>query len=116
MGAAPASPRPVVLSLERLDRIREVDPADGVLTAEAGVVLAQVQAAAEAADRLFPLALASEGSARVGGLLATNAGGTGVLRYGNARELCLGIEAVLADGSVLNGLTHLRKDNTGYDL
>ncbi len=109
-------PRPVVISVERLSGVLEVDPVDNVLTAGAGAILLDVQAAAEAAGRLFPLSLASEGSARIGGLLATNAGGIGVLRYGNARDLCLGVEAVLADGSVLNGLSHLRKDNTGYDI
>jgi FAD/FMN-containing dehydrogenase len=108
--------RPVVMSVERLSGIREVDPVDSVLTAGAGTILIDAQAAAEAAGRLFPLSLASEGSARIGGLLATNAGGIGVLRYGNARDLCLGLEAVMADGSVLNGLSHLRKDNTGYDI
>ncbi len=113
---APEGPRPVVLSLERMDRIRAVRPDDGVVVAEAGVVLADLQRAAEAADRLFPLSLAAEGSCRIGGNLATNAGGVAVLRYGNARDLCLGIEAVLADGSVLSGLRPLRKDNTGYDL
>jgi FAD/FMN-containing dehydrogenase len=86
------------------------------MVAEAGMTLAEVQAAAEGAGRLFPLSLASEGTARIGGNLATNAGGTAVLRYGNARDLCLGVEAVLPDGSVLNGLKRLRKDNTGYDL
>jgi FAD/FMN-containing dehydrogenase len=109
-------PRPLVLALERLDRVRAVAPADAVMTVEAGVVLAAAQEAAAAAGRLFPLSLASEGTARIGGLLATNAGGIGVLRFGNARDLCLGVEAVLADGSVLHGLSSLRKDNTGYDL
>jgi FAD/FMN-containing dehydrogenase len=109
-------PRPVILSLERMAAIRDVNVADGVLTAEAGAILVEAQAAAEAAGLLFPLSLASEGSARIGGLLATNAGGINVLRYGNTRELCLGVEAVLADGAVFNGLSSLRKDNTGYDL
>jgi FAD/FMN-containing dehydrogenase len=112
----PEGPAPVILSLERMNRVRAVYPRENVLLAEAGVILAQVQEAAEGADRLFPLSLASEGSARVGGVLSTNAGGVNVLRYGNARELCLGVEAVLPDGSVLSGLTRLRKDNTGYDL
>lgn len=106
----------VVLSLARLDRVREVDPVNATLTAEAGCVLRRVQEEAEAADLLFPLSLASEGSARIGGVLATNAGGTAVLRYGNARDLVLGLEVVLADGRVWNGLNALRKDNTGYDL
>ena len=109
-------PAPLILSLERLNRIRAVLPEENVLIAEAGVVLADVQAAAEDANRLFPLSLAAEGTARIGGTLATNAGGTGVLRYGNARDLCLGLEAVLPDGQIWNGLTRLRKNNTGYDL
>jgi FAD/FMN-containing dehydrogenase len=109
-------PRPVILSLERMKAVRRVDAADAAMTVEAGVILVEAQAAAERAGLLFPLSLASEGSARIGGVLATNAGGITVLRYGNARELCLGIEAVLADGSVFNGLSALRKDNTGYDL
>ncbi len=111
-----AGPAPVIVSFERMARIRAVEPAGNVLVAEAGVVLAGVQRAAREAGRLFPLSLASEGSAQIGGLLATNAGGIGVLRYGNARDLCLGIEAVLADGTVLNGLSPLIKDNLGYDL
>jgi FAD/FMN-containing dehydrogenase len=113
---APEGPAPLILSLERMNRIRAVHPAENVIVAEAGAVLADVQAAAEAAERLFPLSLASEGTARIGGNLATNAGGTGVLRYGNARDLCLGLEAVLPDGQVWHGLTRLRKNNTGYDL
>ncbi|WP_116131056.1 FAD-binding oxidoreductase [Tropicimonas sp. IMCC34043] len=108
--------RPVLLSLERMNRIRSVHPAENVLVAEAGVILANVQQAARDVDRMFPLSLASEGSAQIGGLLSTNAGGVNVLRYGNTRDLCLGIEAVLPDGTVLNGLKRLRKDNTGYDL
>ncbi len=113
---SPDGPRPVVLSLERMNRIREVLPSDGAIIAEAGVILADLQAAAADAGRLFPLSLAAEGSCRIGGNLATNAGGVQVLRYGTARDLCLGLEAVLADGSVLSGLKPLRKDNTGYDL
>ena len=109
-------PRPVVVALERMNRIRAVLPADGAIIAEAGVILADLQAAAEDAERLFPLSLAAQGSCRIGGNLATNAGGVQVLRYGTARDLCLGLEAVLADGSVLSGLKPLRKDNTGYDL
>jgi FAD/FMN-containing dehydrogenase len=112
----PDGPAPLVLSLERMRDIRGVWPEENVLVAEAGAVLADVQAAADAVGRLFPLSLASEGTARIGGVLATNAGGVNVLRYGNARELCLGIEAVLPDGSVMHGLKRLRKDNTGYDL
>ncbi|WP_414897859.1 FAD-binding oxidoreductase [Rhodovulum sp. YEN HP10] len=109
-------PAPVIVTLERMRAIRAVHADENVLVAEAGCILAEVQAAAEAAGRLFPLSLASEGSARIGGLLSTNAGGLNVLRHGNARDLCLGIEAVLPDGSILKGLKRLRKDNTGYDL
>ena len=109
-------PRPLILSLERMNAIRAVYPEENVLIAEAGAILADVQAAAQAENRLFPLSLAAEGSARIGGNLSTNAGGTGVLRYGNARDLCLGVEAVMPDGSVLHGLSRLRKNNTGYDL
>jgi len=113
---APDGPLPLVLSLDRMSAIRDVYPEENVAVVEAGAILADVQAAAQKARRLFPLSLASEGSARIGGLLATNAGGTGVLRYGNARDLCLGIEAVLPSGDIYHGLSRLRKDNTGYDL
>jgi len=113
---APDLPDPLILSLERMNRIRAVNPQGNTLVAEAGCILADVQAAAAGVGRLFPLSLASEGSARIGGLLATNAGGTGVLRWGNARALCLGLEAVTAQGQVWNGLKGLRKDNAGYDL
>ena len=106
----------IVLSLTRLDRIRAVDPLSDTLVAEAGVTLQRVQEAAEAVDRLFPLSLASQGSCTIGGNLAANAGGTAVLAYGNARDLALGLEVVLADGRIWNGLGRLRKDNTGYDL
>jgi len=106
----------VLLSLSRLNRIREVDPESDTLTAEAGVVLADVHQAAAAADRLFPLSLSSEGTCEIGGNLSSNAGGTNVLAYGNARELVLGLEVVLPSGEVWNGLRKLRKDNTGYDL
>lgn len=112
----PDGPAPVVLSLERLNRIRAIYPSENVLVCDAGVILANVQQAATDVDRLFPLSLASEGSARIGGLLATNAGGVNVLRYGNARALCLGLEVVRPDGTIWHGLTRLRKDNTGYDL
>ena len=112
---APDGPLPVVLSLDRMAALRGLYP-EGVMVAEAGMILAQAQGHADAAGRLFPLSLASEGSAQIGGVLATNAGGLNVLRYGNARDLCLGIEAVLPDGSIFNGLKRLRKDNTGYDL
>lgn len=106
----------VVLSLTRLDRIREVDPLSDTMTVDAGVTLARVREAAAEADRLFPLSIASEGSCTIGGNLSSNAGGTAVLAYGNARDLALGLEVVLADGRVWNGLGKLRKDNTGYDL
>lgn len=112
----PDGPTPVILSLERMTKIRSVHPQENVLVAEAGAILQSVQEAAKDADRIFPLSLASEGSARIGGNLSTNAGGVNVLRYGNTRDLCLGLEAVLPDGSIWNGLTRLRKDNTGYDL
>jgi len=116
-GATPdTSGRAILVSLRRMARIRAVDPANNTLTAEAGCVLLDVQAAARARDRLFPLSLAAEGSATIGGNLSTNAGGVQVLRYGNARELCLGLEVVLPSGEVWNGLRGLRKDNTGYDL
>ena len=106
----------VILSLAGLDRIRAIDPRGEWLVAEAGCTLASVQTAAEAANRLFPLSLGSEGTCRIGGNLSTNAGGVSVIRYGMARELVLGLEVVLADGRVWNGLRTLRKDNTGYDL
>jgi FAD/FMN-containing dehydrogenase len=106
----------VVLSLDRMTRILDVDPADNTITVEAGAILRSVQDAAAAVDRLFPLSLASEGSCRIGGNLSTNAGGLNVIAYGNTRELCLGLEVVLADGRIWNGLRRLRKDNTGYDL
>lgn len=112
----PEGAAPLLLSLERMNRVRSVHSDENVLICEAGAILADVQAAAEAENRLFPLSLAAEGSARIGGNLATNAGGVGVLRYGNARELCLGLEAVMPDGQIWHGLKRLRKDNTGYDL
>ncbi|MFN4156001.1 MAG: FAD-binding oxidoreductase [Paracoccaceae bacterium] len=112
----PDGPAPLILSLERMTALRGAWPSENVLVVEAGMILADVQAAAEKLGRLFPLSLASEGSARIGGTLATNAGGVNVLRYGNARDLCLGLEAVLPDGSIFHGLKRLRKDNTGYDL
>ncbi|TAN64967.1 MAG: FAD-binding oxidoreductase [Magnetospirillum sp.] len=106
----------VVISTERLTRIRKLDPIDFTLTAEAGCVLASLQAAAAEAGCLFPLSLGAEGSCRIGGNISTNAGGTNVLRYGNTRDLVLGLEVVLPDGQVWNGLKSLRKDNTGYAL
>ncbi len=116
-GATPsASGDAVLLSLSRLKRIRAVDAANNTITVEAGCLLQQVQEAAEQAGRLFPLSLAAEGSCQIGGNLSTNAGGVQVLRYGNARDLTLGLEVVLPSGEVWQGLRALRKDNTGYDL
>ena len=116
-GATPdGEGRAVLVNLSRLKRIRRVDAANNTITVEAGCLLEAVQEAAAAVDRLFPLALASQGSCQIGGNLSTNAGGVQVLRYGNARELTLGLEVVLADGRIWNGLSALRKDNTGYDL
>lgn len=106
----------LVVSLSRLNRIREVDVSSGTITAEAGVTLHALHEAADATGRLFPLSLASQGSAQIGGNLSSNAGGTAVLAYGNARELCLGVEVVLPTGEVLDDLRKLKKDNTGYDL
>ena len=106
----------IVVSVSRLKQIRDINPAAYVMTVEAGLTLAECRAAAERADRLFPLSLPSEGSCQIGGNLATNAGGVGVLAYGNARQLVLGLEVVLADGRVVPGLKALKKDNTGYDL
>src|SRR5665811_1597694 len=106
----------VVVSLQRLTHVRDIDLASNTMTVEAGLTLALAQQVAESAGRLFPLSLASEGSCQIGGVLATNAGGMAVLAYGNARDLALGLEVVLADGRVWHGLKRLRKDNTGYDL
>ncbi|MET0659380.1 MAG: FAD-binding oxidoreductase, partial [Steroidobacteraceae bacterium] len=116
-GATPsADGSQVVLSLSRMRRIRALDPLNYTLTAEAGCTLAEVQSAAAGMDRYFPLSLGSEGTCQLGGNLSTNAGGTAVLRSGMARDLCLGLEVVLADGRVLDELKGLRKNNTGYDL
>jgi D-lactate dehydrogenase (cytochrome) len=106
----------VVVSMRRMDRIREVDTASNTMTCEAGVILQNAQQRAADADRLFPLSLGAEGSCTIGGNLSTNAGGTTALAYGVAREMALGLEVVLADGRILNGLSKLKKDNTGYDL
>jgi len=106
----------VLLSLGRMNRVREVDPVNFSMTVEAGCVLADIQATAAAQDRLFPLSLAAEGSCQIGGNLSTNAGGITVVRYGNAKDLVLGLEVVLPDGQIWDGLRGLRKDNTGYDL
>jgi FAD/FMN-containing dehydrogenase len=116
-GATPdESGRQVVLSLRRLNRIRKVEPLNHSLVAESGCILADVQRAADEADRFFPLSLGAEGSCQIGGNLSTNAGGTNVVRYGMTRDLVLGLEVVLADGRVLSSLDALRKDNTGYDI
>jgi len=116
-GSVPAGAQSqIVLSLSRLNRIRELDALNDTITAEAGCVLAEVQRAASEADRLFALSLAAEGSCQIGGNLSTNAGGVNVLRYGNTRDQVLGLEAVLPDGRIWDGLRGLRKDNSGYDL
>ncbi|MDE2228927.1 MAG: FAD-binding oxidoreductase [Alphaproteobacteria bacterium] len=115
-GGAVAGKDGVLINLGRMNRVRALDALNFTITAEAGCVLAELQRAAEAADRLFPLSLGAEGSCQIGGNLSTNAGGINVLRYGNARELALGLEVVLPDGRVWNGLRGLRKNNTGYDL
>jgi D-lactate dehydrogenase (cytochrome) len=112
----PEDGRNIVLALGRMNRVRAIDPVNFTMTVEAGCILAELQKAADEVDRLFPLSLGAEGSCQIGGNLSTNAGGIAVLRYGNARDLCLGLEVVLADGEVWNGLRALRKDNTGYDL
>jgi D-lactate dehydrogenase (cytochrome) len=115
-GQVPVRGDEIIVSLARLDRVRGIDAAAGHMTLEAGVILENAHKAAEAAGAMFPLWIASQGSARIGGILAANAGGVQVLAYGNARELTLGVEAVLADGRLYNGLNALKKDNTGYDL
>lgn len=106
----------IIISLARLDAVRSIDIAAGTMTCEAGVILETAHKAAEAQGVMFPLWIASQGSARIGGVLSSNAGGVNVLAFGNARELCMGVEAVLADGRLYQGLTSLKKDNTGYDL
>lgn len=116
VGGAVAGADQVLISTDRLTTIRALDAANNTITVESGVILQSIQDAADAADRLFPLSLGAEGSCRIGGNLSTNAGGTGVLRYGNARDLTLGLEVVLPDGRIWDGLRGLRKDNTGYDL
>jgi FAD/FMN-containing dehydrogenase len=112
----PASGQNLVISLTRLTKVRAIDPENNTITVDAGCVLQAVQEYADTANRYFPLSLGAEGSCTIGGNLATNAGGTAVLRYGNARDLCLGLEVVTADGSIWDGLKGLRKDNSGYDL
>ena len=106
----------ILVSMKRMRKIRDAAPLDNTLTVDAGVTLAEAQAAAAGVDRLFPLSIGSEGSCQIGGVISTNAGGVNVLRYGNTRDLVLGIEAVLPNGEIWNGLKRLRKDNTGYDL
>jgi len=116
-GATPdGTGRAVIVNVSRMNRVREVDAHDNTMTVEAGCVLQALQEVAEKHDRLFPLSLGAQGSCEIGGNLSTNAGGTGVLRYGNTRDLVLGLEVVLPDGRIWNGLRRLRKDNTGYDL
>jgi FAD/FMN-containing dehydrogenase len=115
-GQVTSTGAPLVVSLERMNHVRDVHASENVIVVEAGCTLQAVQDAALEANRLFPLSIGSKGTAQIGGNLATNAGGINVLRYGNARDLTLGLEAVFPDGSVWNGLTRLRKDNTGYDL
>jgi FAD/FMN-containing dehydrogenase len=117
MGSTPDdSGTQIVLSLSRMNRVRSIDSANLTITVDAGCILQNLQTAADQAGFLFPLSLAAEGTCQIGGNLATNAGGTQVLRYGNTRDLCLGLEIVTADGQIWNGLSGLRKDNTGYDL
>jgi FAD/FMN-containing dehydrogenase len=106
----------IILNLGRMNRIRDLDPLNYTITVEAGCILQEIQCAAAEADRLFPLSLGAQGSCQIGGNLSTNAGGVNVLRYGNARELVLGLEVVLPSGEIWNGLRRLRKDNTGYDM
>ncbi len=108
--------REILVSLSRMNDIHKIDADANTLVCDAGTVLANIQAAADEADRLFPLSLGAEGSCQIGGNLSTNAGGTGVLAYGNARDMVLGLEVVLANGDIWDGLKTLRKDNTGYDL
>jgi len=115
-GVPPQDGHNVVLALGRMNRIRAIDPVNFTMTVEAGCILAHLHEAAAEVDRLFPLSLGAEGSCQIGGNLSTNAGGIAVLRYGNTRELTLGVEVVLPDGQVWDGLRGLRKDNTGYDL
>lgn len=115
-GQVPIEGGEIILSLKKLRKVREVDPSTNVMTLEAGATVLEAQQVAEEAGRLFPLSLGSEGSCQIGGILSTNAGGTAVLAYGNSRDLCMGVEVVLPDGRLYNGLSKLRKDNTGYDL
>ncbi|WP_306152111.1 FAD-binding oxidoreductase [Roseovarius sp. MMSF_3281] len=116
VGGSVTGPTEVLVSMKRMSAIREVDPVNYTMTVEAGAVLADIQTAAAAQECLFPLSLGAEGSCTIGGNLASNAGGMGVLKYGNARELCLGLEVVLPDGSIWNGMRPLYKDNSGFAL
>ena len=116
VGGATADASEVIISTERMNTIHAIDPVNGTMTVGAGCILAEVQRAADEAGKLFPLSLAAEGSCRIGGNLSTNAGGTNVLRYGNARDLVLGLQVVLPNGEIMDGLKGLRKDNTGYEL
>ena len=106
----------IILNLEKMNKVRELSHTDSVLIVEAGVKLHEVQSIAKSINKFFPLSLASEGTCQIGGNLATNAGGVHVIKYGNARDLALGLEVVLADGTIINGLKKLRKDNSGYNL
>ncbi|KJE35035.1 2-hydroxyacid dehydrogenase [Thalassospira sp. HJ] len=115
-GGAVAGDKQILINLKRMNSVIEIDARDFTATVEAGAILQTIQEAAEEQDLLFPLSLGAEGTCQIGGNLATNAGGLNVIRYGNARDLCLGLEVVLPDGTVWNGLSKLRKDNTGYDL
>ena len=114
-GQIPFGPE-ILLTTKRMRQIREIEPLNNTMTVDAGVTLTEAQEAAASADRLFPLSIGSEGTCQIGGVISTNAGGVNVLRYGNTRDLVLGLEAVMPDGSIFNGLKRLRKDNTGYDL
>ncbi|MDR3326434.1 MAG: FAD-binding oxidoreductase [Rhodospirillaceae bacterium] len=115
-GAIPSSGTEIILSLSRLNKIRAIDPINFTITVDSGVVLETIQKVASDVECLFPLSFPSEGSAQIGGIISTNAGGVGVLRYGNARDLVMGLEVILPDGEIWDGLLGLRKDNTGYDL
>ena len=115
-GQISTSGQPLLLSLERLNKLRDFDPISGIIKVESGMILSEVKRLSQNYGRQFPLTLASQGSCMIGGNLATNAGGVNVLKYGSARDLCLGIEAVLADGKLFNDLKELKKDNSGYDI
>ncbi len=116
MGGAVANKDQIIINTKRLDKIIDIDPVNNTMTVQAGCILANIQESAKLQDRLFPLSLGAQGTCQIGGNLATNAGGINVLHYGNTRDLVLGIEVVLANGEIMNGLNSLRKNNTGYDL